>query len=948
MLGYSKAELLSLSIKDIHPTKEMRRVLAAFYRLSRGQAAVVTDIPMKRKDGSSFYADISCSRAEFFGRKYLVGFFRDVTERKRSKTALDESEEMFRTLTERSPNMIFINQGGKVVYANPQCVKVMGYTRSEFYSPRFNFLTLIHPEDIPTVRRNFFAHQRGKEVAPCEYKMITKGGKMIRGILTSKLIHYQDAPAILGIVTDITERKQAEEEIRKALSLERATLGSTEDGILVVENHTRRVTDFNSQFSRLWHIPKKVLRSREDEKLLGYVLSRLKDPKGFLSKVKELYKYPRRESFDLLEFKDGRVFERYSRPQILDGKPVGRVWSFRDITGRKQMERELKSAKERLEHILGVTKTGVNVVDADFNLRYVDPTWQKIYGDPSGRKCYEYFMGRKKVCPGCGIPRALRTRKVAITEEILPREGNRKIEVHTIPFQNSEGEWLVAEFNIDITARKQAEADLQSSEQRYRSIFQSSHDAMMTIEPPSWRFTSANIAMARMFRAKNVAAILARSPWALSPKRQPDGRLSSEKAMEMIRTAILKGAHFFEWTHRRFDGATFPSEVLLTKVAKDGVVLLQATVRDITERKQAEDFLKGHRRQLLQVIDTVPHMIFAEDGKGRFLLVNRAVAQSYGKEPKDLIGVLRQDVHKVREEVESYLESGREVLASGKLKVVPGEFFTDVHGRRHILQTIKIPFQMVGAKEECVLGVSVDITEHRKVEEFRNEIVRTVSHELRTPLSIEKEGISLLMDEIVGPVNAEQKEILEAVMRSIDRLSRMISNLLDVSSIETGKVRLIREMKNLEDIIKDVLLDFKKRASKKGIDLSVKLLGRPVEVFLDPDKITQVLSNLVDNAVKFTPEGGVVQISLVVLEDEVECEVRDTGIGIAPENVGKAFEKFLQFSREDGPGEKGFGLGLAIAKGIIELHGGRIWIESKLGKGTRATFSLPLHQRKEA
>ena len=168
MLGYSEAEILSLSVKDIHPAKELKRALRGFHQLSKGLTSVAVDIPIKRKDGSSFYADISCARMELSGRKCLIGFFRDVTERKRSEEALIESEEMFRTLTERSPNMIFINQGGRVVYANPMCEKIMGYTRKEFYSPRFNFLTLIHSDDVPTVRRSFFMHQKGKEVPPYE------------------------------------------------------------------------------------------------------------------------------------------------------------------------------------------------------------------------------------------------------------------------------------------------------------------------------------------------------------------------------------------------------------------------------------------------------------------------------------------------------------------------------------------------------------------------------------------------------------------------------------------------------------------------------------------------------------------------------------------------------------------------------------------------------------
>ncbi|MEI7752283.1 MAG: ATP-binding protein, partial [Candidatus Omnitrophota bacterium] len=369
--------------------------------------------------------------------------------------------------------------------------------------------------------------------------------------------------------------------------------------------------------------------------------------------------------------------------------------------------------------------------------------------------------------------------------------------------------------------------------------------------------------------------------------------------------------------------------------------------RAITESRRAEALIREGRHQLFQVIDTVPHMIFAKDKDGRFLLVNHAVGDMYGKTPQELIGVRRQDIHKDPQEAEQFLKGDREVLETGKPRLVSNEPFTDVRGHKHVLQTIKIPFKMIGIQDPCILGVSVDVTEQKKIEEFRNDIVRTVSHELRTPLSIEKEGISLLMDGMVGAVNVEQREVLETVMRSIDRLGRMITSLLDISIIETGKIKLLKKMTNLIDLVKDVAFEFKKRTREKGIDLNVKVTERAVQVLADPDKIMQVLSNLVDNAIKFTPLGGAVEISMNVLKNAVECEVRDTGIGIAPANTGKLFEKFQQFSRTAGPGEKGFGLGLSIAKGIVELHGGRIWVKSELGKGTRATFSLPLYQKKK-
>ncbi len=142
-----------------------------------------------------------------------------------------------------------------------------------------------------------------------------------------------------------------------------------------------------------------------------------------------------------------------------DGLPILVVEFLRDITGRKQTQKEIETLKQQMEFILGVTKTGIDIIDSDYNIRYIDTEWQKVYGDPTGRKCYEYFMGESEPCPDCGITKAMKTKAAVVTEEVLVKEGNRPIQVTTIPFQNDKGEWLFAEVNVDISERKRVEEE---------------------------------------------------------------------------------------------------------------------------------------------------------------------------------------------------------------------------------------------------------------------------------------------------------------------------------------------------------------------------------------------------------------------------------------------------------------------------------------------------------
>jgi signal transduction histidine kinase len=236
--------------------------------------------------------------------------------------------------------------------------------------------------------------------------------------------------------------------------------------------------------------------------------------------------------------------------------------------------------------------------------------------------------------------------------------------------------------------------------------------------------------------------------------------------------------------------------------------------------------------------------------------------------------------------------------------------------------------------------LKIEVERHIRLEKLKDDLINTVSHELRTPLSITKEAVNLVLEKIPGQLNEQQSEILGIAKNNVERLERIINGLLDISKIEAGKTELKKEEVSLSDLIRMTALSFEPKAADKGLELRVKLPPEPVLVYGDEDKLNQILINLVDNALKFTPR-GFIEISVEDKETAVVTRVRDSGIGIAGDELPRIFEKFTQFGRKDGPGEKGTGLGLSIVKGLVEMHRGEISAESEVDRGTSVTFILP-------
>jgi len=377
------------------------------------------------------------------------------------------------------------------------------------------------------------------------------------------------------------------------------------------------------------------------------------------------------------------------------------------------------------------------------------------------------------------------------------------------------------------------------------------------------------------------------------------------------------------------------------KFSDDG---LMRTIRYAIERKRPEQKLKNAAKEWRTTFDSITDFISIVDKDFKITRVNRALSDAFGVRPQELIGKRCHTVYKCAGPHSTDCPH-LQTLKTRKASSV--EFYEERLGI--YLEVTTSPIIDENGQITGSVHIAKDITERRQAEEERkeqarlkSEFVATVSHEIRTPLSIFKNIVSNALAGVMGQLSSKLRENLEMANRTINRLTRIVSDFLDISKIEAGKMELFRTQFDIQSAITDSVNSLAPLADEKGIELKSYMSGCELLIDADRDRIEQSLINLISNAIKFAPEGGHVNVRAEVLDGQVTVEVEDNGSGIERNDLDKIFDRFVQLDKPVGPGEHGTGLGLSIAKEVVELHGGKIEVESEPGQGTTFTIFLPL------
>lgn len=412
----------------------------------------------------------------------------------------------------------------------------------------------------------------------------------------------------------------------------------------------------------------------------------------------------------------------------------------------------------------------------------------------------------------------------------------------------------------------------------------------------------------------------------------------------------------------RKDGTEFIAEMATQGVTQGGKFVFTVFLRDITDRKLAEEqrdefeeMLQRERDLLLTLIDNLPDYIFAKDLKGQYTTVNKTLLRDLGAQTRDeVIGKNDYD-YWPQELADEYYVGDQMVITSGELLPNREEESIDHEGHKRWLLTTKAPLRDRNGKVEGLVGICRDITERKRAEvelkeakeaaesanRSKSDFLANMSHEIRTPMN----GIIGMTELLLSTqLSVEQNDYLAMVKDSADALLRLLNDILDFSKIEAGKLELDATNFGLRDCVGKTAQTLGVRAADKGIELHCRIdPALPDNLIGDTGRLRQIIVNLAGNAIKFTDIGEVV---IDVTEEshtkEQVClhfSVKDTGIGISPEQQGAVFGAFQQADTSITRKFGGTGLGLAISSQLVEMMGGRIWLESEVDQGTTFHFT---------
>ena len=959
MLGYTLEELKRLTYQELTPEvwHDMEAAVVREHILPRGESAEY-EKEYIRKDGTVFPISLrTWTVVDEKGR--VVGmraFVRDITKRKQAEAALRDSEERFR-VSFANASIGFAMNGPDDTHldANGAYCVITGYTREELLALKGS--ELIHPDDWPA-NRALAERMLAGEIPGfvIENRYVRKNDENIWVRKSVSLIRAADGEPrwIITLVEDVTERKLAEEALQQSRNdLDRAQeVGKIGWWRLDVR---RNVLTWSDENHRIFGVPKGTPLTYDSFLSIVHPDDRADvDAKWQAGLRGEPYDIEHRiVSGDEVKWVREKAYLEFDAAGAL----LGGFGITQDITERKQAEEALRESEARLRLATEAAKIGAFDWRIPTDVNIWTPELEAMYGLAPGE------FGRRRSAWEQLVHQDDRAGAVAKVNETLatgePVEHEWRVvwpdgSVHWIAgrfqgFKDAAGKPVrLTGVNIDVSERKRVEKALRESELRYRSLVEAASAITWSCSPSGLHQKPQQEWMA--FTGQTAEEMLG-DGW--TKVVHPD---DIEAAAARWRAAVGRGEPFWsEHRIRRHDGEWRWMRVQAAPIrdATGEIVEWFGSNTDIDDLKQAELALRESQQQLALALEAGQLGFWdwhVPSGRVQF---GGSWASMLGYELSEMepdVRAWERLIHPdEREEVAARLSDHLEGRS---------DFYECEHRLRHkdgswrwILDRGRVVERDAAGRPLRAIGTHADVTARHEAESAlqdadrrKDEFLATLAHELRNPLTPIRNAVHILKKKY-GP-QFPDTPLLAMVQRQVDHLVRLVDDLLEVSRISRGKVDLRKENVAVSDFLRHALESCQPLIESKSHRVTVKVADEPLRVFGDSVRLAQIAANIINNAAKYTPPGGRIEIDAARGGDEVVLRVRDNGVGISADMMPRVFDLFAQTDGQIRLSEGGLGIGLALVRSLVEIHGGRVEARSEgVGRGSEFIVSLPLADR---
>jgi PAS domain S-box-containing protein len=774
------------------------------------------------------------------------------------------------------------------------------------------------------------------------------------------------------IFEDITERKEAENVLRK----------TQEQLMLAIRSANVGLWDWDLQSNEVYYSPEwKRQLGYEDHEISNDFSeweSRvhpedLERAKGTIHTFLD-NPYPNYYNEFRMQHKDGSYRWILAQASLINddqGRPIHMIGSHIEITGSKRAEEKLRASETRYRELFNNINSGVAVYEVkdsgrDFVFKDFNRAGERIDHDNRerliGKSIFEVRPGVEEFGLIDVFRKVWQTGRPAHHPVTLYEDRHLVGWYENYVYKILPNE-IVTVFE-NVTERKRAEEKLRESEKKYRDLINGMNDTVWVIDFDTTILDVNNTAINVLGYSREELLSMKISDIDVDMTPEQIQGLASNMPKDQVQV--------FETWHTTKDGRKLPVEVSSSLVSYAGKTVVMSITRDITKRKKAEEALRRSEDKYSKAFDASPNvLVISRLADGLIIETNNSWERLFGYSREETIG-------------QSSLELGLFVnpadrqLAATQLRVqgYVHDFEIEIRHKSGEVRQAILSLELIEIENEpCMLTIIHDITERKKYEKelqtlnteleqrvaarteqlvqtnielehanrAKDEFLATMSHELRTPLNSILGLSETLLERRSGSLNAKQKEFLQTIETSGHHLLELINDVLDLSKIEAGKLDFYPQVVDIDALCRSSLGFVKEQAMRKSITISHQNDGTDTRIYADPRRLKQILVNLLTNAVKFTPEHGQVelQVHTNVEDDLIQLSVTDNGIGIAPEDLQRLFQPFVQVDSSLNRQFEGTGLGLALVQKLTDMHGGSVQVESEVGIGSRFTINLP-------